>query len=143
VTDTIYDRVRRNYSLVLHLTKIALYTSGTFPPPPIRRDELFGRCLRNFYGAMTTAQMSIKTLPASCNLISRLNALVERSSKFVYFTRRLSNYPFIECPPGPARGCRQHTLHSLLFVGVHLNIYNIVLRICIHKQYFGVFVLPQ
>jgi len=42
---------------------------------------------------MTTIQMSIKTLLAWYNSISRLNALVERSSKFVYSTQRLSNYP--------------------------------------------------
>lgn len=50
------------------------------------------------YRAMTTLWPPYKCQskhyqPAAwCNLISRLNALVERSSKFVYSTQRLSNY---------------------------------------------------
>jgi len=80
-----------------------------------RRDELPGRrCLCNFYGgrdggrgrALATPlrppyECQSKHYRHSCNSISRLNALVGRSSKLVYIAGRSSNYPFIECPSGP------------------------------------------
>lgn len=90
---------------------------------------------------MTTEQMSIKTLPASGNLISRLNALVERSSKFVYFIRRLSNYPLssVRRDSGLTRGW-QCTVFSSVYIDCTRTVSPRVLRTTKH---FTIFDFPS